>query len=287
MSKFINLLKLVRIHQISKNIFVFLPIFFSKNLFEIDKLILTILAALWFYFASAFVYVLNDLVDIESDKLHPIKRYRPLAAGIFSRRDALLFMLILFLFNILFVLFWFNNIFLFFAILFFFANNFIYNFIGKKIAYLDILHNSFGYVLRVCAGAFAIGVMPTPFLLVITFIATLLISLSKRIIEMRFIGNLSRKTLQYYDLNFSTKLFLVLLILLNLIYIIYTFTTHDQPRSIVLTIPMILILTISFYNDTLHSTIHNDDPIVMFFNKKTNLILVVLLFLTLLFLIYV
>ena len=111
MSKFI---KLIRMKHWLKNFLVYLPIFFSLNLFNIDYLLLTTLAFIVFCFTSSIVYILNDISDIEKDRLHPVKKFRPLASGEISKKQAYAIIAILAAIIAVIMLFFFsktNNIF--------------------------------------------------------------------------------------------------------------------------------------------------------------------------------
>ena len=74
-------IKLLRVHQWIKNLFVFLPLFFAGEFLHVEGLIGTFLAFIAFSLTSSIIYILNDYKDIEKDKLHPVKKHRPLANG--------------------------------------------------------------------------------------------------------------------------------------------------------------------------------------------------------------
>ena len=83
-----NYLKLIRAKHWLKNGLVFLPLFFSSNLLNIDLLIPCILSFFTFSFTASIVYIVNDMSDIEKDRKHPIKKNRPLASGAISIEKA-------------------------------------------------------------------------------------------------------------------------------------------------------------------------------------------------------
>lgn len=270
MHKIINILKLIRIHQIHKNLFVLLPLIFSKTFNDPNKIILALLAAFSFYLISALIYVINDYKDIESDKLHPKKKNRPLASGLVTKLEAQVLIALLILVNSLVFFLWSSIIQVTIVLGIFFINNLFYNFFGKTIAYIDITQNAFGYVLRVLAGSFAISVTPTFFLISVTFLLTLVISLGKRIREMTLYGIKARKSLENYNQKFNTDLFILTILLLNIIYTLYTVLTAEQSRLIVLTVPFFILLSSSFYNTILNSKKDEDDPSLVFLKNKFN-----------------
>ena len=84
---FLEIFKLLRIHQYIKNLFIFAPLFFTFS-FTMDKFISVSIAFILFSIIASSIYVFNDLMDIEEDKKHPSKRFRPLASGKVSKQNA-------------------------------------------------------------------------------------------------------------------------------------------------------------------------------------------------------
>ena len=115
MAQLRNYLRLARVRQYSKNLFLFLPIFFGHQLLEPHLLVKVWWAFASFSLAASSVYVFNDLVDLEADRNHPVKKERPLPSGVLGRREAAVFMGIL---ALLALAFWVNLIFLASAIVF-------------------------------------------------------------------------------------------------------------------------------------------------------------------------
>ncbi len=91
-----QILKLIRVHQWTKNLFVFAPLFFSGQFLDKEKLVLSAFGFLCFCLAASSIYIVNDLFDVEKDKLHPTKKNRPLASGKISKSFAVI-LLILFI----------------------------------------------------------------------------------------------------------------------------------------------------------------------------------------------
>src|SRR5450759_5310113 len=100
-SKIRGLITLARPHQYVKNVFIFLPIFFAHKLFDSPALIQTCWAFVVFCLAASSVYIVNDIFDVEVDRIHPIKKHRPLAAGILVKREAFLYAALLLISSIL------------------------------------------------------------------------------------------------------------------------------------------------------------------------------------------
>ena len=168
----------LRPHQWTKNLMVFAAPALSKHLFEWGPLEKSVLAFVIFCALSGTVYLLNDVADLERDRLHPRKRLRPIASGALSPRAAALLALVLglaslglsALLGLPFVL----------CAGLYLALNVLYSFRLKEIVILDVLSVSLGFVLRAVAGGVAIGVLVSDWLLVCTLLLAMFLSLAKR-----------------------------------------------------------------------------------------------------------
>ena len=101
--RLIQYLKLARIPQWYKNLVIFLPIFFTGNMFNMAIIEMTLLGFLSLSFISSANYIINDIVDIKKDKVHPEKSKRPLAAGKVRIFEAIILALIFILFHMLLI----------------------------------------------------------------------------------------------------------------------------------------------------------------------------------------
>jgi 4-hydroxybenzoate polyprenyltransferase len=168
----------LRPHQWTKNLVVFAAPALSKHLFERGPLEKSVLGFVIFCALSGTVYLLNDVADLERDRLHPRKRLRPIASGALSPRVAVLLSLGLglgslglsALLGLPFVL----------CAALYLALNILYSFRLKEIVILDVLSVSIGFVLRAWAGGEAIGVLVSDWLLVCTLLLALFLALAKR-----------------------------------------------------------------------------------------------------------
>jgi 4-hydroxybenzoate polyprenyltransferase len=168
----------LRPHQWTKNLVVFAAPALSKHLFERGPLEKSVLGFVIFCALSGTVYLLNDVADVERDRLHPRKRLRPIASGALSPRVAVLLSLALGLGSLgLSVLL--GLPFVRWAALYL-ALNVLYSFRLKEIVILDVLSVSIGFVVRAVAGGVAIGVLVSDWLLVCTLLLALFLALAKR-----------------------------------------------------------------------------------------------------------
>jgi 4-hydroxybenzoate polyprenyltransferase len=172
------LLVSLRPHQWTKNLVVLAALAFSKHLFEADAVLCALGGFVVFCALSGATYLLNDVVDLERDRLHPVKRLRPLASGALPVPLACWACAALALGGLaaalalgrLFAL----------AALGYLALNVAYSFVLKHAVILDVLSIAIGFVLRAVAGALAIGVVFSDWLLVCTILLALFLALAKR-----------------------------------------------------------------------------------------------------------
>ncbi|WP_337872203.1 decaprenyl-phosphate phosphoribosyltransferase [Ignavibacterium sp.] len=200
-------LKLIRVPQWIKNFFVFVPLLFSLHLFDKDYLILSLKAFIVFSLASSFVYVVNDIIDIEADKAHPKKKNRPLPSGRIKKSSALILAIVLLLI-VLFSYFFFNAQFISFLYGFLILNV-LYSFYLKHIVILDIFSIAAGFSIRVLAGAAVIEVPVSSWLILTTMFISLFLGVMKRhseLVQVADTNKVTRKVLAKYSTNFTNQM---------------------------------------------------------------------------------
>ncbi len=195
-----SLLASLRPHQWTKNLLVFAPLALSKHLFEPEPLLRALAAFVLFCGLSGTVYLVNDVVDVERDRLHPRKRLRPIASGAFSTRSATLWALVLavsclggsFALGLSFGL-W---------ALAYLLLNLAYSFKLKEVVIVDAIALSLGFVVRAVAGAVVIGVQFSEWLLICTILLALFLTFCKRRHELTSLeasASEHRKSLEEYS----------------------------------------------------------------------------------------
>ena len=157
---------LLRIPQWIKNFFVFVPLVFSQHLFDYNFIRLSLLGFIIFSVISSSVYIINDLIDMNEDKLHPTKKFRPIPSGLISNRKALMAAIILAFIS--FALLTFTNLLFSITVLLYFTMTFIYSISLKKIVILDVFTIAAGFMLRILGGAFIINVEISSWLVLTT-----------------------------------------------------------------------------------------------------------------------
>lgn len=174
-------IKLLRVHQWSKNILVLLPIVAAQQ-FDAGSLLAAITALLIFCLAASAIYIVNDIVDLDADRKHPSKRFRPLAAGTVPIRAALLLaavMLLLAVTSAAALGYQFTLV-----LLTYISLTTAYTFFLKKKMMIDVVTLAALYTMRVIAGAAAIAVVPSEWLLAFSMSIFTCLALLKRYIEL-------------------------------------------------------------------------------------------------------
>ena len=234
------LIRAMRPKQWPKNGFVFAALVFAEKLTILESVTRAILAAFLFCIISGVVYLINDLVDIEKDRRHPTKRFRPLAAGQISPATARYAAVALTGISLP-TAFWlsipFGLVLLLYLVL-----QIAYSFALKNLVILDVLSVAAGFVLRAVGGAVVINVPISPWLYVCTALFALLISFSRRRHEIILLegeaGN-HRASLNDYSAHLLDHMIAVAASSTIIAYSLYTFLGDNVPDnySMMLTIP--------------------------------------------------
>ncbi len=174
-----GLLKTMRPSQWSKNIIVYAALVFDGKLFNLNLFWQTTLVAIGFCLASSAVYIMNDLADIEKDRLHPRKKLRPLAAGTLSLTVALIASVVLAVAALGLALA--VNPWVGLVTAGYLAQNVLYSFWLKNVVIVDVMVLAFGFLLRVVAGSIVVQVTNfSPWLYVCVTLLALFLGFGKR-----------------------------------------------------------------------------------------------------------
>lgn len=176
----------LRPEQWSKNLVIFAALVFADRLGDVRSVLLSIAAFLDFCFLSGAVYLVNDVMDYEQDRFHPVKRLRPIASGRLSRSVALTSGIVLY--GISLVVAYLLEPEFFKIALIYTIVTVGYTYYFKRVAILDVMAISVGFVLRAIAGSKVIGAGASFWLLLCTFLLALFLALSKRRHELVFLS---------------------------------------------------------------------------------------------------
>jgi 4-hydroxybenzoate polyprenyltransferase len=245
MNRMKDILIELRPFQWIKNLFLFAGLIFSFSFTQTVPILKTIFGFVIFCLASSSVYIFNDIIDKEIDRKHPQKCKRPVASGRLSEGLALFISILLAVISLLLSIF-INRPF-FFICFSYIVLMVIYSGILKKIAILDVLAISFGFILRAVAGAVAIEVYISPWLLLTTFLLALFIGLCKRRHEIVLMGesaNAHRSALSYYSSNLLDQMIAVVTASTVVTYSLYTMAEETVikfgTRFLGFTIPFVI-----------------------------------------------
>ncbi len=206
----LNLARIIRLNQWTKNLVVFVAIIFSGKLFDTELFARSLFAFAIFCLLSSTSYIINDIVDAPADRRHPVKKHRPIASGAIAGYQATLLAILLggtaltlaVVFDLRFFL----------LVVTFLFWQFLYSFVLKSYAVVDIFAISISFILRAFAGWVVTGFHIPVWLFLTIFFMALFVAAIKRNAELALAGAEARHTLAKYNQNF-----------LN--FLIYTFST--------------------------------------------------------------
>lgn len=219
-------LKVIRPHQWVKNTFVFLPLFFGRSLLQPDLLMNTIIVFFGFSLAASSIYCFNDVIDVEADRRHPVKCKRPVASGAVSERMAYAMMFVMIVLSIGVLSLLSRNVMQTIGVILgYWFLNMAYCWRLKRYAIIDVCIIAFGFVLRILAGGSATDIVPSHWLVMMTFLLTLFLSFAKRrddVLRMMKTGEAPRQNTSRYNLTFINQAITISGGVTLVCYIMYT-----------------------------------------------------------------
>ena len=235
----------IRPRQWTKNLALFAGVIFARKFFEAESAIKAVLAFIDFCLVSSAIYLINDIKDIESDRLHPIKKDRPIAAGRISVGAAWT-AAVIFAIAALTLGYLLNYQFFIFVTLYFFVMV-AYSFFLKHIVIVDIMVIAGGFVCRAVAGAKVVEVSISSWLLVCTIFIALFLIISKRRHEVILLGDDAkghRKILEEYGGKFLDQLIAIVTAATLMSYMLYTVDPITEEKfhthNLILTSPLVI-----------------------------------------------
>lgn len=226
-----GIIRLLRIKHWIKNLFLLIPVFFAGKLFNVHIFFNFFLGLIAFSLIASAIYIINDYRDVESDRLHPQKRNRPLASGEISIRAAAILFFVLVVSS--FVISWQLNFSFFNIILIYFLLNLAYTFWLKNISILDILIVASGFLLRVIAGGIITDTIISQWLIIMVFLLAVFLGLAKRrddILLNNESGSIIRKSTKHYNLEFANSGLTMLSSVIMVAYLMYTISDEVTER---------------------------------------------------------
>nr|WP_321418845.1 decaprenyl-phosphate phosphoribosyltransferase [uncultured Methanomethylovorans sp.] len=228
-------IKSMRPHQWYKNFIIFICIIFSRNIFNLQMWMHLIVVFIVFCMLAGSQYMLNDVKDAEKDRLHPKKKYRPIAAGLISAKSAVVISLTIMITSLI-IAFSMGKLVGLISFMYL-VNSILYSFYFKEYAIIDAIFIAVGFVIRAIAGCVTINVTISHWLILCVFLLALVLAFGKRRHELEGDQN-SRNSLSQYNIAMSESLFNSSVSILLMSYALYTVSINSV---------MMLTLPFAFY----------------------------------------
>lgn len=262
LNKFSAYIVLLRPHQYYKNLLVFLGIIFSGLMFQWDLYLPLVGGFFTLAFISSVSYIINDWRDIEADRNHPEKKYRPLASGKVSKPEAMLLAVVLIVLSAILIVILpinANQKFLFAVIIVtIFLTSQSYSLFFKSRAFYDVIFISLNYVWRALAGVIIINVFLSPWLFFLGFLFAMFLALSKRKGDLYLLQENAAKHKKVFEVYTNQILDYYILIVSGTLLVAYSIyvveavidfnrgnrdlTKFQNPTLMLLTLPIVTII---------------------------------------------
>lgn len=278
MKKIKEYIKLMRVKHYLKNILIFLPLIFSRNIFNIEKLIICLLGFISFCLIASVVYIINDIKDIEKDKKHEVKRNRPLPAGTVSIREAIILAIVLiavaYYINMLIYIICDislkNTLLALSFITLYVLLNIAYSFGLKNKPIIDIVILVSGFLLRILYGSEISSIEVSNWLYLTVISGSFYMGLGKRRNEIKKQGDKSRDVLKRYNKEFLDKNMYVCVTLCIVFYALWCvdpITIEKMGNNfMVWTVPISMIILMK-YSLNVEGDSYGDPVDVLFKDK--------------------
>lgn len=284
-------LKLIRVKHYIKNFLVFLPLIFSRNLFDAKLLLPTVAGFVSFCLMASVIYIINDIFDMENDKKNPVKSERPLAKGTVNKKSSIILAAVLFILSMSVCVFaCSSNLYGMILILFYFVLNLLYSSVLKNIPIIDIAILVSGFLFRLLFGSAITGIEISKWLYLTVISASFYFGLGKRRNELKNCTEESgRKVLQYYSYGFLDKNMHICMALAITFYSLWSVDSltivRTGSKNMIWTVPLVILICLK-YNMNIETN-SNADPIEVLFHDKLLLAMVIIFALTVFGIVYI
>lgn len=287
----------MRPNQWVKNVFVLVPLIFSKNLFNVPLFAGSFITFVSFCFAASSIYIVNDIADMELDKLHPVKRNRPIASGEVSTGEGWAMAVLLLVISFMFLRLGHIRLPVVIPIAAYVIINLLYSFALKQIVLIDVFIIAAGFILRIIAGGYAIGVKISSWLIMTTLFISIFLGVAKRRGEFASLNQLgdtengnrgaelprpgspTRKGLDNYDLSLIDQILSISSASVIITYALYTVSERTvmafRTESLIFT-TVFVVYGIFRYLYLIHKMGLGESPINALFTDKPMVINIIL-----------
>lgn len=237
------LLESMRPTQWTKNVLIFAALFFSRNFMNYIMVNYAIATFIVFCAVSSAVYIINDLIDVRLDRVHPLKKNRPIASGKLKPATAFIFACGLCIFSL--ACGFFIKASVGYLVIVYILLHIAYSYFLKYYVIFDVLSIAFGFVIRAVVGGVAISVPISPWLLICTFLLALFIVLGKRRAELILYEHAThhRPILEEYSPRFLDQMISISTASTLIAYSIYTLSDRTVKEfgttNLIYTIPFV------------------------------------------------
>ena len=257
-------LKLIRIKQYIKNFLIFIPVVSAKMLLT-SHILKVCLGFVAISLMASTIYIINDIRDIENDKKHETKKYRPLASGKIKVKNATILSIIMFIGAMLINYLISQNYSTSICLMLYFISNIAYSFGLKNKPILDVVLLSSGYIIRVYYGAGLIFIEVSKWLFLTVLFASMFMGIGKRRNELKSNKGVARKALTLYNESFLDKF---MYLSLGNIVIFYALWTMEQENQYIFYTIVLVIIILMQYSLTVEKTLDGDPTNVLLNNKS-------------------
>ena len=233
---------LLRIKHYVKNLIIFIPMFFGGVLFDMNRFINGVVGFVAFSMAASAVYVFNDLLDVEKDRNHPVKKDRPLASGKITKKRAVLCILLCLLICFM-SLQYMGSKSATSLIVFYVLINIAYSLGLKNVPILDIVILSLGFIIRLFLGGVVTDVVISKWLFLVVMTGSFYMGLGKRRNELKRHTE-TRKVLRFYTDSFLDKNMYVCVALANVFYALWA--SEILNTKVIWTVPVFIVILMRY-----------------------------------------
>ncbi len=251
-SRLVLLIRTMRIQQWTKNVFVLSPLLFSLHLLDPSALMHAVIGFLLFSLIASSIYILNDIVDADVDRSHPVKRQRPIASGALPLGYASAAVAVLFAVAIGLAMYVHRGF--AFVLIGYFGLNVVYSYALKRAVIIDVMTIAASFVLRIVAGAIIIDVPISEWLLICTSLLALFLGFSKRRHEITVLeadAHIHRPVLLEYNTYFLDQMISLVTASTLICYILYTVDDDTVAKfgskALLYTTPFVLYGLFRYY----------------------------------------
>ncbi|NQY05014.1 MAG: UbiA prenyltransferase family protein [Flavobacteriaceae bacterium] len=265
-------LRLIRIDNWVKNFFIFLPLFFSSEILIPEKFLNTLLVVFGFSLVTSFVYIINDIFDVEFDRIHPNKKERPIASGKVSIKSAILIGVVLVTIGLSII--YFISFEAFTLTLMYLILNILYSIKLKHIPIVDFVIISIGFVIRIMIGGEVNEVPLSQWIIVMVLLLSIFIAVSKRrddVYQYENYDKVNRKVVKKYTVHFMDKIINIVSSALIVSYLLFITSEEVALRydsNYLLITFMLVLIGVFRYNQITYVYNKSGSPIKLLFSDR-------------------